>query len=101
MIRHWTITRVFAVNLESLAAKYRLERDEGCAKCRQFQQQKDVSNMKVVELGQQVNQQQTELSRLKSESATSITKTAPRATRLKSDKNYMAAVVISKSTKTK
>ncbi|KAI0239826.1 hypothetical protein LSAT2_009432 [Lamellibrachia satsuma] len=54
------------VNLESLAAKYRLERDEGCAKCRQFQQQKDVSNKKVVELSQQVNQQQTELSRLKS-----------------------------------
>ncbi|KAK2179344.1 hypothetical protein NP493_496g02021 [Ridgeia piscesae] len=61
------------VSLEALAANYLLERDEGCAACHKYQQMKDTSNVKVVELSQQVTQLQRELSRIKSESVTMTT----------------------------
>ena len=64
---------VSAVSLEALAANYLLERDEGCAACHKYQQMKDTSNVKVVELSQQVTQLQRELSRIKSESVTMTT----------------------------
>ena len=64
---------VSPVSAEAQAAKYLLERDEGCAACLRFQQMKDTSNVKVVELSQQVTQLQRELSRLKSESVTMTT----------------------------
>ena len=45
-----------------------MERDVGCAACRKYQQMKDTSNLKVIDLSQQVNVLQREMSRLKSES---------------------------------